>query len=218
LSVTAYSPPPPADVVIIDYADTLTFNTVAGYYHPWNRLDGERFLPSSDRLLHEYLRPVSWRTTARDSLTVLRRGEPLGAFPARSKPVKFDENTTLLAVHVSKPVPGGTQLRLAWEFTGERKRFPWLMLVLSDGNHLYPIIKGACAVEAGDGKYCEEWTVIFPSWLHPGTYAFFAQFYDGNEAAWQKKTPPNDPTYTLTLIELGTWEIRPGDFGEQPAK
>ena len=32
--------------------------------------------------------------------------------------------------------PGVMQFRLGWQFTGERARFPWMMLVLSDGEHL----------------------------------------------------------------------------------
>jgi uncharacterized membrane protein len=218
LSVAAYTPPPPADAVIIDYGDTLTFNTTAGYYHPWSRLEGGGSVPSSDRLLHDYLRPVPWRATAKNSMTVLRRGEPLAGFAVQDQPVKIDAETTLTGVQVSKGFPGAVQLRMAWEFSGERRKFPWLMLVLSDGKHLYPFLKGACAPEAGDGKYFEEWTVVFPSWMQPGGYTFFAQFYDGNEAAWQKKLPPNDPAYLLTLIELGSWEIKPGDFGPTAGK
>jgi len=218
LSTATYTPPPAADFVIIDYADTLTFSTIAGYYHPWSRLDGGRFVPSSDRLLHDYLQPVPWRVEAKNSLTVLRRGEPLPGFAVQGDPIKLDGQTTLAGVQVSKQVPGAVQLRLAWEFSGERKKFPWLMLVLSNGKHLYPFLKGACAPEAGDGKYFEDWAVVFPSWMPAGHYAVFAQFYDGNEAAWQKKLPPTDPTYLLTLLDLGMWEIKPGDFGPASVK
>lgn len=217
LSTAAYVPPPPSDVVVIDYADTLTFNTTAGYYHPWSRTDADHFVPSSDRLLHDYLRPTTWSVQAKNSMTVLRRGAALAPFKFAPAPVKIDDQTTLTAIQVSKRLPGAVQLQFAWKFSGERKRFPWLMLVASDGKQLFPIIRGACAIEAGDGPYFEEWTVVFPQSMHAGYHSFFAHFYDGNEAAWQKKHPPNDPTYTLTLIELGGWEIRTGDFRE-PAK
>lgn len=218
LSAVAYTPPPPTDVVIIDYADTLTFSTQAGYYHPWSRLDGERFVPSSDRLLHEYLRSVSWQAEEKNSLTVLRRGEPPKGFPTNDQPIRIDEATTLNGMQVIHRVPGALQLRMNWQVAGERKRFPWLMVVLSDGKHLYPFLKGACAVEAGEGPYAEEWTLVYPSWMKPGQYVFFAHFYDGNEAAWNKKLPPNDPTYLLTLLELGSWKIQPGDFHPAAAK
>ncbi len=218
LSAEIYTPPPPADVVVIDYADTLTFNTVAGYYHPWSHLPGGGVMPSSDRLLHDYLRPVPWRVAAKNSMTVLRRGAPQMGPAATERPVKIDEQTTLAGMQVTKQLPGAVQLRLTWDFSGERKRFPWLMLVLSDGQQLYPILKGACALEAGAGRHVEEWSVVYPSWIRPGHYAFFAQFYDGVEAAWYKKLPPNDPAYTLSLIELGSVDIRPGDFGPEVRK
>jgi len=217
LSTETYTPPPVADVVVIDYADTLTFSTEAGYYHPWSRLRDGGVVPSSDRLLHEYLRQVPWRAQSKNALTVLRRGEPPTGFTPIDQPMKIDGETTLAGVQVTKRLPGALQFRLHWEFSGERKRFPWLMLVLSDGRHLYPVLKGACAIEAGDGKYVEEWSVVYPPWMKPGYHTFFAQFYDGSEAAWHKKVPPNDPTFLFTLIELGSWEIKPGDFGARPA-
>ena len=40
----------------------------------------------------------------------------------------------------------------------------------------------------------------------------FGEFYDGNDAAWTKKLPPDDQTYMLTLIKLGDAIIKPGDF------
>lgn len=220
LSIEAYTPPPVADVVIIDYADTLTFSTVAGYYHPWSRLDATRSVPSSDRLLNDYLRQASWRVQSKNSLSVLRRGEPLAPVPWKEPPVKIDDETTLTGIQVTKRLPGALQIRMQWELSSERKRFPWLVLVLSDGQQLYPLLKGACAIEAGDGAYAEDWSVVFPSWIKPGYKVFFAQFYDGNEAAWQKKIPPGDPTFMMTLIELGAWEITPGDFSTDttPAK
>jgi uncharacterized membrane protein len=222
LSVSAYTPPPPADVVIIDYADTLTFNALAGYYHPWSRLDRDRWVPSSDRLLHDYLTKVPWQATSKNSLTVLRRGEPLAGVPAKNGSLEIVEATTLTGVHLSKRVPGALQLRMSWEISGERKKFPWLMLVVSDGVQLTSFIKGACAVEASAGLYYEDWTVIFPTGMKPGNYAFFAEFYDANEAAWASRTgvskmPPQDPTYMLTRIDLGRGEIRPGDFGSGKA-
>ncbi len=216
LSITLYTPPPPADAVIIDYADTLTFNTGAGYYHPWSRLDEDHSVPSSDRLLHDYLAPATWHTTSRNSLTVLRRGDPVGGFTSHDKPVKVDDETTLTGIRVFKSTPGALHLQFAWTFSGERKKFPWMMLVASDGVHTIPFIKGACAIEVGDGPHYEEWTLVYPSWLKPGHYEFFAEFYDASEAAWWKKMPPDNPTYTLGRVALGAWEVQPGEFERKP--
>jgi uncharacterized membrane protein len=220
LSIIAYTPPPPGDVVMIDYADNLTFSTVAGYYHPWSHVDATHSIPSSDRLLNDYLRQAQWTTESRNSVALLRRGVPAAVPVAnlRSEPLKLDDHTRLLGLDVIKALPGAWKVRMTWEFSGERNRFPWLMLVMSDGQTLYPIVKGICAPAAGEGQFTEEWNVIFPGWMHAGFHSAFAEFYDGNEAAWHKKFPPNDQTYQLTLIKVGDAVIKPGDFTAPGAK
>jgi hypothetical protein len=218
LSVAAYTPPPTSDVVVIDYADLLTFNTVAGYYHPWSHVDAEHSVPSSDRLLHDYLRQAHWRTQSRNSVAVLRRGEPTSPPPLSGAPTKIDDKTTLASLQIIKRLHGAWQIQMTWKFTGDRTRFPWMMLMLSDGKHLFPIVKGMCAPEAEEGLYTEEWNVVFPTWMHAGYHAVFAEFYDGNEAAWHKKRPPGDQTYMLTLIDLGATDILPGDFTPAPPR
>jgi hypothetical protein len=212
LSTEAYTPPPPGDVVIIDYGDMMTFNKEAGYYHPRSHIDATRSMPSSDELLHDYLSPVKWRADERNELTVLRRGEPVPPFASRSRPVRFDDQTTLTALEVSQPVPGALRARLAWNFSPVRTRFPWMMLVLSDGKHLYPFIKGACAPEAGGGPYYEDWSLAFPSGFAARYYSLFAIFYDGNDAAWYEKLPPDNKDFILANIPLGGLIITPGDF------
>ena len=218
LSIAAYEPPPPGDVVVIDYADTLTFNTFAGYYHPWSHVDATHSIPSSDRLLHDYLSQAQWRVQSTNSMSVFRRDKPFILRPAANKPIQLVEGTTLDDVRVIRQFPGAWQIRMTYEFSGERKRFPWLMLVMSDGQHLFPIIKGICAPEAGDGTYTEEWTVLFPNWMHAGYHSGFAEFYDGNQAAWDKKMPPHDQTYRLAVIQLGGTQINPGQIGGAPGK
>ena len=210
LSRAPYEPPAPTDVVIVDYTDRTTFSTEAGYYHPRMRTDAGRYVPSSDRLLHEFLRQGTWRVHARNEVAVFHRGEPMGAFGIKTPPVPFDETTTLAAMQTSEERPGMLRFQFAWDFAGERTRFPWMMLVLNDGKHLYPFVKGACAPEVASGRAYESWTVVFPETLPPATYSLYALFYDANEAAWQKKSPPDDPAFTLKVIELGQRQIAPG--------
>ena len=214
LSKEPYTPPL-TEVVVIDYADRNTFSTVAGFYHPRSRVDAERFVPSSDRLLHEYLRQQSWRVQARNEFAVYSRGEPLPAFAPDTPPVPFDAQTTLLNMQIPRTWPGAMQFRFAWEFGPDRERFPWLMLVLSDGRHLYPLLKGACAPEAGAGRYYEDWVAAFPTSLPAGHYEMFALFFDANEAAWNKKMPPQEMAFVWKKIELGPHEITPGDLGSE---
>ncbi|MCE9610850.1 MAG: DUF2079 domain-containing protein [Chthoniobacter sp.] len=208
LSTATYTPPPAGEVVIIDYADTFTFSTVAGYYHPRMQTNAESEVPSSDRLLHEYLRPHAWHAHSRNELTVLTRGTASAMPPAGATPIVFDETTTLTALQIVRDEPGVLQFRLGWEFTGERTRFPWMMLVLSDGEHLYPFVKGACAPQAGAGAAGEDWTFFLPPWMRPHHYAVFAVFYDASEAAGKKRLPPDDSTFVLRRLDLGGREMR----------
>ena len=211
LSTATYKPPPASDVVIIDAEDEFTFSTEAGYYHPRMRTAAEREVASSDRLLHEYLRPHPWRAHRRNELTVLTRGASAPAPPPGATPVVFDETTTLTSLQLVSATPGTMQLRLGWQFAGERTRFPWMMLVLSDGEHLYRFVKGAGAMEFGAGAAGEDWTFVLPPWRRPHHYEAFAIFYDASEAAWREKLPPDDGTFELQRVELGGREWRAGE-------
>jgi uncharacterized membrane protein len=206
--------PPLTDVVVIDYGDLSTFSTVAGFYHPRSRADAERYVPSSDRLLHEFLRQQPWHVRSQNEVAVFTRGEPLPPFEPDTPPVPFDAQTTLLNMQIPRTWPGAMQFRFAWEFGADRERFPWLMLVLSDGHHLFPLLKGACAPAANAGHYYEDWVVAFPTSMAPGNYEMFALFFDANEAAWSKKWPPHDMTFVEKKIDLGHHQITPGDLRE----
>jgi uncharacterized membrane protein len=209
LSRESYGTPAPTDVVLIDYADGATFSTQAGFYHPRMRTAADREVASSDRLLHEFLRQRSWHTRAVGSVTLFKRGRSSASFVSDFPPVRFDDTTTLLAMQMAGDEPGSVQMRFVWEHTGERARFPWMMLVLNDGRQLYPFVKGACAPEAPAGRCAEEWTLIFPDSVPAGTYTLHALFYDANEAAWRRKLPPGDATYTIKNLELGARRIAP---------
>lgn len=209
LSTEVYRPPL-TDVVVIDYADLNTFSTVAGFYHPYSRIDAEHFIPSSDRLLHDYLSPRTWQVKARNELAILTRGDPLAPFTPNTPPVPFDAQTTLLNLQIPQVTANAMRIKLAWEFGANREYFPWMMLVASDGTHLYPLLRGACAPEARAGRYYEEWIAAFPSWMPAHHYALFALFFDGNAAAWDKKFPPHDMTHVWKKIDLGSHEFKPG--------
>jgi len=213
LSTSAYTPPAPGDVVVIDYNDTMTFSKEAGYYHPKVQIDATQAIPSSDELLHDYLRQANWRATEQNELTVLKRGEPAPPFSIRAAPVRIDAQTTLAALEVTQPFPGAVRTRLAWNFSSERAQFPWMMLVLSNGKHLYPFVKGLCAPEANGGASYEDWSVVFPSTMPAGYYSLFAIFYDGSDAAWYEKFPPDDKMFILANRPLGSLTIKPGEFG-----
>ena len=202
LSRAAHEMPTPTDVVFLDYEDRTTFNPEAGYYHPAMRTATGQAVPSSDRLLHDFLRQQSWRAEARNAVTVLTRGTAVPGFASEAPPVRFDAQTTLLGVQLAAH-PTGLRMRLAWEFSGERERFPWLMLVLDDGRVRRPFLKGACAIEAGAGRHTEQWEVDLP----PGEYALEAVFFDAGAALWDGRLPPVDATHVLRSLALGRHRI-----------
>jgi Predicted membrane protein (DUF2079) len=208
LSRATYETPAPTDAVFIDYEDHATFSTVAGYYHPRMRTADGREVPSSDRLLHEFLRQHEWRATSRHSVTLLLKGAHEPTAEPTSAPVKFDDTTTLLGVQ-SAGDPARLRLRLAWEFSGERQRFPWMMLVLHDGRALHPFVKGACAIEGAAGRWTEEWTLDLPASVPPGDYALHAVFYDAADARWQGRLPPADTTHVRQHLDLGRQRLAP---------
>ena len=52
------------------------------------------------------------------------------------------------------------------------------------------------------------------TWMRARFYSAFVLFYDGSEAAWKKKSPPDDLTFVLKQFDLGGRERRPGDASE----
>ena len=73
LSRERYEPPPAPDFVLIDYADTATFDASAGYYHPQMRTVYGAIVPSSDQLLHDFLATATWRAESVSELTLLQK-------------------------------------------------------------------------------------------------------------------------------------------------
>ncbi|MEI9897114.1 MAG: hypothetical protein WDN28_25440 [Chthoniobacter sp.] len=73
-------------------------------------------------------------------------------------------------------------------------------------------MKGICAPEAGEGRYTEEWNVVFPTWMHPGFHGVFAEFYDNNEAAWSKNAADRPDTHAHADRSGRGTIIKPGDF------
>src|SRR5207302_4733467 len=72
LSRSSYQAPSPPDFVLIDYRDSATFDPGAGFYHPAMKTVDGRIIPSSDRLLHDFLKGAVWIADEEDELTLLR--------------------------------------------------------------------------------------------------------------------------------------------------
>lgn len=216
LSRATYEPPSPTDFVLIDYRDSATFDASSGYYHPAMQTVDGRVIPSSDRLLHDYLKRASWSVNSIDGLTLFRKSEltaSSAAIPETLPIMEIGTHTQLLQIEkngevLSRPNPVG--LRLQWRFQGERDVIPWMLLRLTspDGTAVF-VSKGLCAPEAVDGSHQETWQITFSDLISPGDYLTEAIFLDNSKRAWSAANGQDNLAVTLLSkpISLGHIQI-----------
>jgi hypothetical protein len=220
LSRSAYSPPPPTDFVLIDYDDSATFDPIAGYYHPaMNTVDG-RVIPSSDRLLHEFLRRSSWTVRAADELTLLQQikatEQSLPSTTGSGGRVEITAGTTLTAITKSSDelTGQGLEIELTWAFQEPREIFPWMFLKLTPRDQRNGIIisKGLCAPEATNGPYLERWHVNLSKQIPEGDYGAEVFFVDNAKRVWATKSGRLDARTPLLSapVPLGELRVAPG--------
>lgn len=200
LSRDRYTPPPPTDCVFIDYEDDATFDIVSGYYHPTMRTATGEIVPSSDRLLHEFLRTDAWSATSVNAVTLLTQGANPGKPFNISVPVSFDSETTMEGIvwnawpgpvrlprgFVGKIDHASTSLLLSWQLSGERMSFPWLTILLKGETGDYLLTRGLCGIEVESGAFTEGWTIVIPPEIPSGRYWLRAYF---TNHASQEPTP-----------------------------
>src|SRR6266550_7710418 len=218
LSRSSYEPPAATDFVLIDCRDSATFDPGAGFYHPTMKTVEGRIVPSSDRLLHDFLKGAVWTADEQDELTLLRN---LGS---RRTPVTAEQSssadgesgvfsigaTRLLRIGTTGEVVSRSQpleVRLRWKFQGERDIFPWMLLRLSrdEKAKVALLVKGLCAPEATEGIYTEHWRVVTTERLPPGDYSLEALFVDNSKRAWFETTSGGggDSTLLSAPVSLG---------------
>ena len=222
LSRKSYEPPPPTDFVLIDYLDTSTFDPGAGYYHPTMKTGQGRIIPSSDRLLHDFLKRGRWIVDARDELTLLKRNDRAmvsgPGSPASETPTSIFEiggHTQLMRINkngdvLSKMQP--TEIDLNWNFQGERDVFPWMLLgFLREGKNVAVVTKGLCAPEADKGPYTERWHITPPRSLAAGDYSVEALFMDNSKRTWFEATGGGEAeaTFLTAPVPLGRIKVQP---------
>ena len=213
LSHAVYDPPPPTDYVLIDYNDTATFDAGAGYYHPAMKTNDGAIIPSSDQLLHQFLRGATWSPNERDELTLLQKSNPMirtGSGPSSrmSESFRLKDGSELLSL--SRVENGAAaevmQFQMFWTFPTQRTVFPWLILRLArDGKTVATITKGLCAPERGEGMTDETWHVTSWLGLPRGTYSAEALFLDNTKRAWTQMNGSSNPDAALLTppIPLG---------------
>jgi uncharacterized membrane protein len=217
LSRSLYEPPPPTDFVLIDYRDTATFDPSAGFYHPTMKTVDGRIIPSSDRLLHDFLKRTTWTAESQDELTLLRNTG--GAKPDVTSKESFSDEapvftvgaTQLLAVEAGNKTispPQLLEIHLHWMFQGEHDIFPWMLLRLSGDEKTTLFVKGLCAPEVADGTHLENWTVTTTG-LSPGDYVLEALFLDNSKQAWSQTTDNGQPSNLLAPpVSLGHLKVK----------
>ena len=212
LSRQRYEPPPSADFVFIDYDDTATFDAGAGYYHPqWRGRDGT-VVPSSDRLLHEFLRREQWNIESENALTLFRRdvrtASEIPGAPARAPVFTIGNHTTLVSLRprartsfINQPA----ELELEWSFGEDRPVIPWMHLRLTGKGQRVSINKGLCSPQAGSGIVSEQWRFILPAGFIPDEYMVEALFSDNSGHGWSA------PPVLLGTIRFVVPQDRRGD-------
>ncbi|PYK72453.1 MAG: hypothetical protein DME42_09025 [Verrucomicrobia bacterium] len=216
LSRSSYEPPPPTDFVLIDYRDTATFDPKAGFYHPTMKTVDGRIIPSSDRLLHDFLKRTTWTAESQDELTLLRNTE--GATMAFTSEESVTEEAPVFAVGATQlfaietgnkaiSPPQLLQIRLRWRFQRERDVFPWMLLRLLRDRKSTLFVKGLCAPEVAQGNHLENWTVTTTE-LPPGDYVLEALFLDNSKQAWSQTIDRGQPSNLLAPpVSLGHLKV-----------
>ena len=212
LSREAFEPPPPTDFVLIDYNDSATFNAEAGYYHPAMKTVDGRLIPSSDQLLHKFLRRTPWVASSSDELTLLRQGKVapaiLPAEPGPTPVLEIDASTALTSIAKSADelTAQGLELRMTWIFQEPRDVFPWMFLRLTSREQGKVIIipKGLCAPEATAGSHQESWRLTSGP-IPEGRYGVEALFVDNAKRVWAVGSGPHNAQSLLLVpaIPLG---------------
>jgi hypothetical protein len=209
LSHSPYQPPPPTDFVLIDYHDSATFDASAGYYHPMMRTVDGQIIPSSDRLLHDFLKPCSWVVDSCNELSLLRQDKRAAATPpTQQRGIIFEvgNHTQLLSISKNGNVISDQQsleIQMDWKFQNERDAFPWMFLRLArygyDGHAV--LTKGLCAPEANSGPYHEIWRITSVNGLAAGDYSVEAIFVDNSRLAWAEGVDPRNQQPTTLLSD-----------------
>jgi uncharacterized membrane protein len=221
LSRSSYEPPSSTDFVLIDYRDSATFDPGAGFYHPIMKTVDARIIPSSDRLLHDFLKKAVWTADEQDELTLLRnlgsRNAPVTAEQSSSadnEPGVFSVGATrLLSIGTAGEVVSRSRplnVHLRWKFQGDRDVFPWMLLRLSRDEEAKAalLVKGLCAPEASEGIYTENWRVVTAERLLPGDYSLEAVFVDNSKRAWFASTSGGSGESTLLSAPVSLGHIK----------
>ncbi|MEO7932143.1 MAG: DUF2079 domain-containing protein [Chthoniobacterales bacterium] len=206
LSRNIYSPPPPTDFVIVDYDDTITFDSNSGYYHPAMKLRTGEVVSSSDALLHQFLSKASWQVDSVGALTVFQKisAQPVVATPT-SIPLKsglIDSATDLMTLSVMNN-NGQIQVTSEWSYRSERRKIPWLHVIATQiGTGEQRIFnRGLCCPEgrADGGIWRDTWNLPAELLIRPEEWSFRAIFEDHATRSYTHRELNGDEIFAIDI-------------------
>ena len=193
-----------------------TFDATAGYYHPTMRTVDGQIIPSSDRLLHDFLKPCSWVVDSCNELSLLRQDKRAATTPpTQHGGIIFEvgSHTKLLSIGKNGNVISDQQsleIQMNWRFENERDVFPWMFLRLArhgyDGHAV--LTKGLCAPEANSGLYQEMWRISSMNGLAAGDYSVEALFLDNSKRTWFEATGGGEAEATFLTAPMPLGRIK----------
>jgi uncharacterized membrane protein len=187
-----YEPPPPTDFVLIDYDDSATFDPGAGYYHPRMKTVDGRTIPSSDKLLHDFLSSRSWSVSSANELTLLRQTTAALNPTPTSPPPRIEADSKLISCTKSESVlaENGIEIVTSWGFSEPRDTFPWLFLKLVPHGPEKPILlsRGLCSPESVSPMSVDRWRITPSPKVPVGDYTVEALFVDNSTRLWLEKS------------------------------
>jgi hypothetical protein len=206
LSRRRYVPPPYTDFVLLDCADESTFSRGAGFYHPQMRTAAGDLVPSSESLLHEFLKASVWTTTNTNSLAVLkRRGE---AAPNATSPSP-DETATLQSAAAVSNRGAVLRIRTKWNFAVPREQFRWMKVIASTDTDSFEVLRGLIGPESTAAHYEDVWTVLPPPGTPPGNYRLRVYVVDQLGAAWNPAAAAEPLGFVAQIVSPGTFQLEP---------
>jgi hypothetical protein len=182
-------------------------------------VDG-RVIPSSDRLLHEFLQRCPWIANASNELALLRQDKspqrPLLSIESPGGVIELGTGVTLASITKSgdELTEAGVEIKMSWNFKDPREVFPWMFLKLTsrDRHNGILISKGLCAPEATSGPHQESWRIFRSERIHDGDYNVEALFVDNTKRVWAAKSGQSDLQAVLlsSPVSLGQLRVAPG--------
>ncbi len=194
LSRQVYTPASPTDLVILDYSDPITFDSVSGYYHPAMRLRTGTIVPSSDVLIHQFLARAEWEIESVGPLTVWTKTNVAPSRPAPPpQPLQrglIDPATDLVSVSAINN-NGQIQVITTWSFRSPRNKIPWMTVAAMqpDTGEKRLFVRGlACPEGRPDGTtWTDTWNLPADFDITPGEWNLLALFTDNASHAYARK-------------------------------